>query len=121
MTITTELQQQLTLASLQEQKKYILFTYIRQQLVEFFNLSSVNDIKPEQNLIEIITDSLKAVDFKILLETSLNSKLRSTLLFEYPRLDLLVDYLVDEVLTTINNDNSVSTESNVIDWIEGEV
>jgi hypothetical protein len=38
------------------------------------------------------------VEFKAKLESTLDCSLRTTLLFDHPRMDLLVDYLIDDML-----------------------
>jgi amino acid adenylation domain-containing protein len=80
------------------QRKPILNAYIRELLANFIGMDSPEDITPDQNFIELGTDSLQAVEFKARLESSLSCSLRTTLLFDHPRMDLLVDYLIEEVL-----------------------
>jgi amino acid adenylation domain-containing protein len=80
------------------QRKPILNAYIRELLANFIGMDSPEDITPDQNFIDLGTDSLQAVGFKSTLETNLACSLRTTLLFDHPRMDLLVDYLIDEVL-----------------------
>lgn len=80
------------------QRKPILNTYIRELLADFLELDSLEDISPNQNFIELGTDSLQAVGFKAKLESNLDCSLRTTLLFDYPCMDLLIDYLVDDIL-----------------------
>jgi|GEM_PF-865664 len=80
------------------QRKPILNAYIRELLANFIGMDSAEDITPNQSFIELGTDSLQAVGFKSRLESNLVCSLRTTLLFDHPRMDLLVDYLIDEVL-----------------------
>ncbi|WP_460206714.1 acyl carrier protein [Scytonema sp. NUACC21] len=96
--MNTQFQEKLLLESSLAQQKQILLIHVQEQLAETLNLPSLTDLDSQQSLIELVNDSLKAVDFKISLETSLGCKLRSTLLFDYPRLNVLVDYLFNEVL-----------------------
>ncbi|MDD1622737.1 MAG: amino acid adenylation domain-containing protein [Methylococcaceae bacterium] len=80
------------------QRKPILNTYLRELLADFLELDNLEDISPDQNFVELGTDSLQAVGFKAKLESNLDCSLRTTLLFDHPRMDLLVDYLVDDIL-----------------------
>jgi len=80
------------------QRKPILNTYIRELLADFLGMDGPEEITPDQNFIELGADSLQAVEFKAKLESGLECSLRTTLLFDHPRMDLLVDYLIDGVL-----------------------
>lgn len=90
---------QLTLRDLNEasssDRKQLLNDLIRYQLAEFLSLGSIDEIEPDERFADLGTDSLQAVDFKIRLEKLLDCSLRSTILFEYPRVDLLVEHLHD--------------------------
>ncbi|TRW90218.1 non-ribosomal peptide synthetase [Candidatus Methylobacter oryzae] len=81
-----------------DQRKPILNRYIRELLADFLGMDGPEDIAPTQSFIELGTDSLQAVEFKTKLESSLGCSLRTTLLFDRPSLDLLVDYLIDDIL-----------------------
>ncbi len=81
-----------------DQRKPILNRYIRELLADFLGMDSPEDIPPKQSFIELGTDSLQAVEFKTKLESNLDCSLRTTLLFDRPSMDLLVDYLIDDIL-----------------------
>ena len=81
-----------------ELRKAKLGSIIRELLVEFLELDSLDEISDNQNFVELGADSMQAVDFKSQLEKLLDCSLRSTLLFDHPSLDLLVDFLINEVL-----------------------
>ncbi len=80
------------------ERKPLLNAFIRELLADFLGIDDAEDIAPQQSFIELGTDSLQAVGFKEKLESTLDCALRTTLLFDYPRLDCLVDYLIDELL-----------------------
>lgn len=92
-TIISTLQQAQT-----PQRKSLLNAYVRELLADFLGFDSLEEIAPNERFIDLGTDSLQAVGFKTKLETELDCALRTTLLFDHPRMDLLVDYLLDEVL-----------------------
>lgn len=85
-------------ASTAAQRKIILTGFIRELLADFLEFDNAYEIADEQNFSELGADSMQAVDFKVKLEELLKCSLRSTLLFDYPRLDLLTDFLLNEVL-----------------------
>lgn len=80
------------------ERKPLLNAYVRELLADFLGFDSLEDISPDENFVELGTDSLQAVGFKSKLETNLDCSLRTTLLFDHPRMDLLVDYLLDDIL-----------------------
>ena len=56
-------------------------------------------IEPHERLFDLGLDSLMALEVKNHLESNLKQPLRSTLLFNYPTLSKLADYLAQEVLS----------------------
>ena len=80
------------------ERKSLLNAYIRDLLAKFLGLESPESITDDQSFIELGTDSLQAVEFKTQLESKLGCALRTTLLFDHPRINLLVDYLLDNIL-----------------------
>ncbi|NEO49039.1 MAG: acyl carrier protein, partial [Moorea sp. SIO4A3] len=66
-------------------------------------------------LFDLGLDSLMAIEFRNILESSLDISVSSTLLFDYPTLESLVDYLMHEALSLEfeeSNENS-ELENNV--------
>jgi myxalamid-type polyketide synthase MxaB len=72
-------------------------THIRSQIAKILGLSSAEQIAPRQRLFDLGLDSLMAIELKNKLEANLGQSLRSTLLFDYPTLEALVDYLAQEM------------------------
>lgn len=54
-------------------------------------------IGPRDNLLDLGVDSLKAIEFKSLLELQLGLQLSSSLLFDYPTLHTLAEFLLAQV------------------------
>lgn len=81
-------------------RRVLLTDYIRLQLASFLNLEEPALIPLRRSLIDLGIDSLRAVDFKTVLEKDLRCSLRSSLLFDYPTLEGLVTYLKDEVFAS---------------------
>jgi phthiocerol/phenolphthiocerol synthesis type-I polyketide synthase C len=80
-------------------RRDFLMTYLRSQLVNVLGMNSPEQIGPRKRLFDMGLDSLMAVELKNRLEAELGCSLRSTLLFDYPTLEALVDYLMKEVLS----------------------
>ncbi|MCS6822942.1 MAG: amino acid adenylation domain-containing protein [Cytophagaceae bacterium] len=83
------------LSAYEREKK--LNVLIRQWLAEFLYLDSADDIAPDQAFAELGTSSTEAVSFKILLEKKIGIPLRTTLLFDYPNIPLLTDFLLQQL------------------------
>ncbi len=79
-------------------RRDILMTYIRAEIARVLELSSPEQIQAHQRLFDLGIDSLMAVDLRNRLKVSLGTPLRSTLLFDYPTVEKLTDYLFDEAL-----------------------
>jgi len=62
-------------------------------------LTNPEQVEPRQSLFELGIDSLMAVELRNHLQSSLNHSIDSTILFNYPNLSELVDYLVSDVLS----------------------
>ncbi|MEZ4732263.1 MAG: beta-ketoacyl reductase, partial [Caldilineaceae bacterium] len=75
-----------------------LHTYIHRELAAVLGLSAARTVEPDARLFDIGLDSLMAVELKNRLETRLNVALPSTLLFDYPTLEVLGHYLLHDVL-----------------------
>ncbi|GGX17935.1 non-ribosomal peptide synthetase [Aquimarina muelleri] len=72
--------------------------YIQILLAEFLEFDDKNEIAIDQDFVELGISSMEAVNFKIHLETELECSLKTTLFFDYPTLDLLVHYILKDVL-----------------------
>ncbi|MBG1266945.1 type I polyketide synthase [Nostoc sp. WHI] len=93
-----EFLQQLEAAPVKE-RKTLLMTYIRSQIAKVVGLKSLEEVEPRQRLFDLGLDSLVAVELKNWLERGLGKSLRSTLIFDYPTVEALVDYLIQDVLS----------------------
>ncbi len=80
-------------------RREILAAHLRQLAGDILGFDSAREIDPVQGLFDMGMDSLMALDFKARLERSLNAELPSTLTFNYPTLQALVDYLIDGGIT----------------------
>ncbi|NET03815.1 MAG: amino acid adenylation domain-containing protein [Symploca sp. SIO2B6] len=81
------------------QRRGLLVEYLRIQVAKTLGVSSPEQIELGQRLFDLGLDSLMAVELRSRLQSSLGCSLRSTLLFDYPTIEALVDYLAQEVLS----------------------
>ncbi|MDJ0620297.1 MAG: SDR family NAD(P)-dependent oxidoreductase [Calothrix sp. MO_192.B10] len=81
------------------QRRGLLVEYLRLQVAKTLGVSSPEQIELGQRLFDLGLDSLMAVELRSRLQSSLGCSLRSTLLFDYPTIEALVDYLAQEVLS----------------------
>ncbi|ARV59084.1 polyketide synthase [Nostocales cyanobacterium HT-58-2] len=86
-------------ATLAHERRTILMEHIRSAIRNVIGLNASTRIEPRQSLFDLGLDSLMAVELRNYLEKSVECSLRSTLLFDYPTLEALVNYLLQEVLT----------------------
>jgi acyl carrier protein len=75
-------------------------------------LKEPEKIELEQRLFDLGLDSLMAIELRSYLQTSLECNLRSTLLFDYPTPETLVDYLAIKVLGLEESSPTLSKSDN---------
>ncbi|QKX03873.1 amino acid adenylation domain-containing protein [Aquimarina sp. TRL1] len=76
----------------------LLTDHIRRLLVDFLELDAIEEVSENQVFVELGVTSMEALQFKTTLEDDLQCQLRTTLFFDYPEMQLLVSYLLEEVL-----------------------
>jgi myxalamid-type polyketide synthase MxaB len=84
-------------ASSDDERRALLTAHLCSQLGKVLGLSPHEHIEPRQRLFDLGLDSLMAVELKSRLEVSLGCSLSATLVFDYPLVEALVNYLVQEV------------------------
>ncbi|MFT7691649.1 MAG: acyl transferase domain-containing protein/acyl carrier protein [Candidatus Latescibacterota bacterium] len=80
-----------------ERRDYLL-AHAQVQVAAVLGLQTPQDIDVQLGFFDLGMDSLTSIELKNQLQTSLGCSLPATLLFKYPTIDKLVDYLVAEVL-----------------------
>ncbi|HAO23090.1 MAG TPA: hypothetical protein DCQ37_23135, partial [Desulfobacteraceae bacterium] len=81
-----------------EERRSLLENYLREQAAIILRAASVQEIELGKGLFEMGFDSLMAVELKNRLESDLGHPLRSTLVFNYPNIAAITDYLMTDVL-----------------------
>jgi len=79
----------------------LLITHLQGIVSEILDLDPENPPEIQQGFFQMGMDSLMSIQLKNRLEASLNHSLPSTLAFDYPNIEMLADYLMQEVLATI--------------------
>lgn len=85
-------------AALVSERRDLLLAHVRSQALRTLALDPTHTIAPDRPLLDLGLDSLMAVELRNALSTSLGRPLPATLLFDYPTIGALTDYLSKEVL-----------------------
>ncbi|NEQ87563.1 MAG: KR domain-containing protein, partial [Moorea sp. SIO2I5] len=80
------------------ERQELLTTHLRLAIAKTLGWTDAQKIGMRQPLFELGLDSLMAVELKNRLESSLETSLSSTLLFDYPTVEALVEYLTNDVI-----------------------
>ena len=78
-------------------RRVLLANYVATLVAGILKMKSADQIKPRQRLFDAGLDSLMAIELRNSLATGLGRTLRSTLIFDYPTIDALVDFLMGEL------------------------
>ncbi|MGF1539547.1 MAG: SDR family NAD(P)-dependent oxidoreductase [Pleurocapsa sp.] len=95
--------------SLPNQRQELLINYLQEELRQILNLDRSEVISRQTRFFTIGIDSLMAVEFKTRLESKLNHALSSTIAFDYPNLEVLSGYLLEEILHLDQKDHNLVT------------
>jgi acyl transferase domain-containing protein/acyl carrier protein len=76
----------------------LLLAHVRDQVVNVLGLPPTFHLEPKQKLFEMGLDSLMAIELKNTLQSQLGQPLPSTIIFEYPTIETLTQYLAHDVL-----------------------
>jgi len=88
-----------------------LTTHVRDHIARALGLKSPESLDLKRRLIDLGLDSLMTVELRNTLQLSLGCSLKSTLLFDYPTTEALVDYLAKQIECRQVNSDSLSARS----------
>lgn len=80
------------------EQRVLLANYVTSQLATVLRFSASTRIDPKQGFSDMGMDSLTAVELRNSLQTDLGCTLPSTLIFDFPNVAAVVDYVATEVL-----------------------
>lgn len=97
--------------ALPNERQQILIDILCEQIARVMGFDDPNGINPQQPLQEIGLDSLMAVELRNIVNGFLGRALPATLLFKYPTLEELSEFLVEEMYgATEEQDNAAAEE-----------
>ena len=105
----SELRQQLT-DILPQNRLSFLVNHLQEEVAPILGLKT--NPNPQQGFFDLGMDSLMAVEMKNRLETGLSVTLPSTVIFEYPTINALAEYLVEEMFPSQWESTGVKTKIN---------
>ncbi|NET69436.1 MAG: SDR family NAD(P)-dependent oxidoreductase, partial [Moorea sp. SIO1G6] len=85
-------------AVLPSEQKELLTAHVRSQVARVLGISSAQSIGLEEGFFELGMDSLTSVELRNRLQGSLSCSIPSSLVFDYPTVGELVDYLAQKLL-----------------------
>ncbi|MBD2522061.1 type I polyketide synthase [Nostoc sp. FACHB-133] len=96
--------------SLAGDRHNLLITHLQMIVSEILDLDPENPPENQQGFFQMGMDSLMSIQLKNRLEASLNHPLPSTLAFDYPNIEMLANYLTQEVLAPIFHQHLETTQ-----------
>ncbi|MGN7610528.1 type I polyketide synthase [Magnetococcales bacterium HHB-1] len=81
-----------------DQQRTLLQKHLTQKLIQTLQIDNKTIINPRQRLFDLGVDSLISLELKNSLQKDLDMRLSSTLLFDYPTLEDLLNHLLDDLL-----------------------
>ncbi len=94
-----------------EQRQVLLRTHVATQIARVIGLSSPDQLDPQRSLFDLGLDSLMVIELRNSLQQSLGQRLRSTLLFDFPTLDSLVNHLSQQIPPAVRTELSPARHS----------
>lgn len=104
-----KLLQQLTELSVEDRKPFLI-AFLQTEIAVLMGLSSSQIIEPQQGFFQLGMDSLMAIELKNKLETGLGKSISSTSAFNYPNIEALAQYLLEEVVCLEKADLNLSSQ-----------
>lgn len=96
-----------------DMRKDLLLSHIRDHIAKILGIKTPEQIGLRERLFDLGIDSLMALELKNIIQSSLGCSVRSTILFDYPTLETLVNYLVDDALEIEFHENVTEEDSRI--------
>ena len=100
-----------------EKREQMILSYLQKTGSKIAGYEDNQHMDVNKPLIDAGFDSLMAVEFRNILNQALNTSLPATLIFDYPTLQHVADYILDDVLK-LQHENIDLSEKDVMDEIE---
>ncbi|GAG17434.1 unnamed protein product, partial [marine sediment metagenome] len=97
-------------------RRSLLLGFIRDQVLSILGLDPSYPLKPQDRLFDVGIDSIGAVNLASNLQTALGHTVHPILIFDYPTLEALTNYLMSEVLmlgTKATSKHPLKSDANV--------
>jgi myxalamid-type polyketide synthase MxaB len=114
-----EFRKQLEAAQLRE-RKALLMAHVSSHVAQVLGWNPSNPLDQKRGFFAMGMDSLTSIELRNRLQTSLGSSLPSTLVFDYPTVEEVVDYLAQEVLSALMIPDSALSASSSIELEQKE-
>ncbi|MDF5727328.1 MAG: amino acid adenylation domain-containing protein [Rhizonema sp. PD38] len=98
--VAVEFRKQLEAAPVRE-RKALLGAHVSSQVAQVLGWNPSNSLDLRRGFFEMGIDSLTSIELRNRLQTSLGCSVASTLVFDYPTVEALVNYLAQEVLSAL--------------------
>jgi acyl carrier protein len=116
----------------QDRRRAVLLGHLRETVGQVLGLSAAQRLDEQQGLSDLGMDSLMAIELRNRLQNTLAVVLPSTLSFDYPTLDRLTGYLIQDVLkfenvavatavATVREENTILVAENLAEALEKEL
>lgn len=92
------------------ERRGVLLDFLRTMIAEVLRFDSVEDVEQYARLADLGLDSLVAVELKNALESTLRVALPTSLVFDYPSIPALLDYLADQLWPSATNESTAETQ-----------
>ena len=117
----TNLREELEAVPADERHDYLV-AHVQKQLAKVLGLDEPQSIEVQQGFFDLGMDSLTSVELRNQLQNNLGTPLPATLLFKYPTVEKLVDYLATEVLAlggkSPSDEEIAELESPILEEVE---
>jgi acyl transferase domain-containing protein/acyl-CoA synthetase (AMP-forming)/AMP-acid ligase II/acyl carrier protein len=107
---TSDDQQQL-ITALPEQRQFLLITQISQQVANILGIKNSSEIDLKLGFSELGIDSLASVELRNKIQSNYEVKLSQTVIFDYPNIAALSDYLLSLLFNIEANKTEKDTET----------